>query len=82
MIDLTYSIVIEATPDPNFFSFYSPDLPGFTGVGHSVEDCLYKAKWGIEEHRELLRSQGLPVPPPNPDPTVVIHNEQPLARAR
>ena len=79
MIDLTYSIVIEATPDPNFFSFYSPDLPGFMGVGHSVED---KAKWGIEEHRELLRSQGLPVPPPNPDPTVVSHNEQPLAGTR
>ena len=82
MIDLKYSIVIEATPDPNFFSFYSPDLSGFTGVGHSVEDCLYKAKWGIEEHRELLGSQGLPVPPANPHPTVVIHNEQPIARSR
>ena len=43
VIDLTYSIVIEATSDPNFFSFYSPDLPGFTGVGHSVEECLSKA---------------------------------------
>ena len=76
MIDLRYSLVIEATADPNFYGFYSPDLAGFTGVGHSIEDCLYKAKWGMEEHVALLREQELPVPAPNPDPTVVIHNEQ------
>jgi len=45
MIDLRYSLVIEATAEPDFFSFYSPDLEGFTGVGHSVEDCLYQARW-------------------------------------
>jgi predicted RNase H-like HicB family nuclease len=76
MIDLKYSLVVEATEDPNFFGFYSPDLEGFTGVGHSIEDCLYKAKWGIEEHLSLLREQGLPVPAVNPDPTVVIRNER------
>ena len=54
MIDLKYSLIIEATSDPNFFGFYSPDLEGFTGVGHSIEDCLYKAKWGMEEHVSLL----------------------------
>ena len=57
MIDLKYDLVIKATADPNFFGFYSPDLEGFTGVGHSIEDCLYKAKWGMEEHVELLREQ-------------------------
>lgn len=76
MIDLKYSLVIEATEDPNFFGFYSPDLEGFTGVGHSVEDCLYKARWGIEEHVAVLRDMGLPVPAVNPDPTVVIQNER------
>src|SRR5688572_26288979 len=35
MIDLKYSLVIEATEDPNFFGFYSPELEGFTGIGHS-----------------------------------------------
>ncbi|MGH7775025.1 MAG: hypothetical protein ACREQA_22590 [Candidatus Binatia bacterium] len=40
MIDLKYSLVIEATEDLNFFGFYSPDLEGFTGIGHSIEDCL------------------------------------------
>ena len=41
MIELKYSLIIEATEDPSFFSFYSSDLEGFTGVGSSVEDCLY-----------------------------------------
>jgi predicted RNase H-like HicB family nuclease len=74
MIDLRYSLTIEATEDPNFFSFYSTDLEGFTGVGSSLEDCLYKAKWGIEEHVALLKEAGLPVPEPNPDPQVLLHN--------
>jgi predicted RNase H-like HicB family nuclease len=74
MIDLPYSLEIEATEDPTFFGFHSPELVGFTGVGHSVEDCLYQARWGMREHVELLREQGLPVPPPSPDPTVVIRN--------
>jgi len=78
MIDLKYSLVIEATEDPTFFSFYSPDLEGFTGVGHSIEDCLYKTKWGMEEHIALLRERGLPVPRANPNPTVVIRNERRL----
>jgi hypothetical protein len=46
MIDLKYSLVVEATADPVFFGFYSPELEGFAGIGHSVEDCLYKAKVG------------------------------------
>ena len=81
MIDLKYSLVIEATEDPEFFSFYSPELEGFTGVGHSVEDCLYKAKWGMIEHVNLLKEKGLPVPKENPNPTVVIRNERRLETA-
>jgi predicted RNase H-like HicB family nuclease len=76
MIDLLYSLVIEATDDPEFYSFYSHDLEGFTGVGHSVEDCLCRAKLGMADHVQTLQEQGLPVPVVNPDPTVVIHNER------
>ncbi len=75
MIGLKYSFIIEATDDPLFFSFYSPDLEGFTGVGHSIEDCLYKARWGIEEHVAALKELGLPVLEPNPYPTVTIQEE-------
>jgi len=75
---LKYSLIIEATEDPTFFGFYSPELEGFSGDGHSVQDCLYKAKWGIEEHVALLRDQNLPVPEPPPRPTVMIRNEERL----
>ena len=45
MLDLPYSLVIEATDEPHYFGFYSPELEGFSGIGSSVEDCLYKAKY-------------------------------------
>ena len=80
MIDLRYSLVIEATLEPDFFSFYSPDLEGFTGVGHSVEDCIYQAKWGMTEHVRLLEEQNLPVPLPSTRPRIVIENAPPLRR--
>ena len=81
MIDLKYSLVIEATDDPTFFGFYSPDLDGFTGIGHSIEDCLYQAKWGMEEHLELLKEQSLPIPNKNPNPKIIIQNQESLAQA-
>jgi predicted RNase H-like HicB family nuclease len=81
MIDLPYSLIIEATDEPDYFGFYSPDLEGFSGIGHSVEDCLYKAKWGMKEHVALLAEQGLPVPQANPDPKIIIENEKRLTVA-
>ncbi len=77
MIDLKYSLVIEATEDSNFFTFYSPDLEGFTGVGSSVEDCLYKAKWGMQEHIALLKERKIAVPRRNSNPTITIQNATP-----
>jgi predicted RNase H-like HicB family nuclease len=74
MIDLKYALVIEATEDPTFFAFYSPDLDGFTGIGNSVEDCMYKAKWGMEEHIALLIERRLTIPKRNPNPTITIKN--------
>lgn len=79
MIELKYSLVVEATEDPSFFGFYSPELEGFTGVGHSIEDCLYKARWGMEEHLAILKEQDLPVPEPNPNPTVIVQNAEKTA---
>ena len=81
MINLKYSLVIEATQDPNFFGFYSPELEGFSGVGHSIEDCIYKARWGMEEHLSVMKEMKLPIPVANPNPTVTIKNEESLAKA-
>ena len=81
MIELPYSMIIEATEDPDYFGFFSPDLEGFSGIGHSVEDCLFRAKWGMKEHIELLKQQDLTVPPYNPDPIITIQNEKKLVAA-
>lgn len=79
MIDLKYSLVIEATEDLTFFTFYSPDLQGFTGVGHSVEDCLYQAKWGMEEFISILKERGINIPKKHANPIVTIKNTKKLA---
>ena len=81
MIDLPYSLIIEATEEPDFFGFYSTDLEGFSGIGHSIEDCLFRARWGMKEHVELLKEKKLPVPERNTDPKIVIQNERKLAAA-
>jgi len=81
MIDLPYSLTIEATEEPDYFGFYSPDLEGFTGIGHSAEDCIYKAGWGMKELIAILKEQGLPVPHINPDPKITIENERKKAVA-
>jgi len=81
MIDLRYSLAIEATEEPDFFGFSSPDLDGFTGIGYSIEDCIYKAKWGMREHITLLKERRLSVPPPSPDPKITIRNEREVAVA-
>jgi len=75
MIDLPYSLIIEATSDPEYFGFYSPDLAGFSGIGNSVEDCLYKARWGMKDHVKLLRKRRMSVPAVNRNPTVTIQNQ-------
>jgi predicted RNase H-like HicB family nuclease len=81
MIDLKYSLVIEATEDPTFFGFFSPTLAGFTGIGHSVEDCLYQARWAMKEHLDLLAEKNFPIPAPDPNPTVLIRNESRVGAA-
>jgi predicted RNase H-like HicB family nuclease len=81
MIDLPYSLTIEATEEPDFFTYFSPDLPGFSGVGHSVEGCIYHAKLAMAEHIALLSDTGRPVPPPMPSPTITIQNAQSVGKA-
>ena len=81
MLDLKYSLVIEATDDPNFFSFYSPDLIGFTGTGHSIDNCLNRARAGMAEHIALLTQQNLPIPEARPHPTVVVQDEEQVSSA-
>ena len=68
-------LIIAATDEPAYFGLYSPDLEGFSGIGHSVEDCIYRANWGMLEHVRALEEQGLPVPPSNPNPKIIVQDE-------
>ena len=81
MINLKYSLIIEATKDPSFFGFYSPDLEGFSGIGHSIEDCIYQARWGMEEHIELMKQRGMPLPAVKRRPIITIKNEKRARKA-
>lgn len=75
MIDLLYSVVVEATEDTAFFGFYSTELEGFTGTGQSIEDCVEQARLGMREHVELLRESALPIPPETGDPVITVRNQ-------
>ena len=81
MINLEYSLIIEATEEPDFFGFYSPDLEGFSGIGHSIEDCIYNSKWGMKEHIELLVQLGLPIPPKSHPIQIIVKNQDELVTA-
>jgi hypothetical protein len=74
MIDIEYSLIIEATEGEDFFSFYSPYIEGFTGTGHSVEDCIYQARYAMIEHISLLAQMGLSVPTKNSNPKMIVQN--------
>jgi len=74
MLNLRNSLIIEATEEPDFFAFFSPTLPGFSGVGHSVEDCLYRGRFAMIEHVALMKSMKMKAPPPDANPTVLIQN--------
>ena len=75
MLNLRNNLVIEATTEPDFFSFYSPTIPGFSGVGHSVEDCLYRARFAMLDHVEVMKSMKMKAPPPDEQANVVIQNQ-------
>jgi len=81
MIELPYSLVIEASEDPERFGFYAPGLKDFGGFGHSIEDCIYRARWGMREHVEWMAEQGMPIPPSDSDPTITICNAKRAAAA-
>ena len=74
MIDLDYSLIIEATEDPSFFCYYSPDLLGFTGAGKSLEDCISKVKSEMDEFISFVKEMDHQVPRPSRRPYIKIVN--------
>lgn len=74
MIELPYCLIIEATEEAGFFGFYSPELEGFTRIGHSVEDGLFQAKWGMQEFVQVTAERRMTIPPRSEEPTILIKN--------
>jgi hypothetical protein len=45
------------------------------------EECIYKAKWGMKEHINLQKEQGLPIPPKSERPKIIIWDEDKMVVA-
>ncbi len=70
MKELCYSLVVEATDDPAFYSYFSPDLPGYTGWGESLVGAVTDALEHMDEYIEFMRESGAEIPPPALNPQI------------
>ena len=60
---MRYAIVIEQ--GENSYGAYVPDLPGCVAAAASREEVVKLIHEAIEEHIQVLREEGLPVPVPH-----------------
>ena len=58
---MRYSIVIEE--GESSYGAYVPDLPGCVAAGKTREEAVKLIHEAIEEHLQVLREEGMPVPP-------------------
>lgn len=58
MIELTYSLVIEASEEPDFFWVYSLDLEGFSGIGTPCK-IVYNTQTEHEGSLGVARETGV-----------------------
>lgn len=59
---MRYAIVIERGDTSH--GAYVPDLPGCVAVAETREEVIKLIRAALEQHLELSREQGLPVPEP------------------
>ena len=59
---MRYTIVIEQ--GDTSYGAYVPDLPGCVAAGKTREEAVKLIHEAIEEHLQVLRDEGMPVPPP------------------
>jgi predicted RNase H-like HicB family nuclease len=59
---MRYAIVIER--GDTSCGAYVPDLPGCVAAAETREEVVKLIHEGIEQHIELLREEGLPIPEP------------------
>ena len=59
---MRYAIVIER--GESSYGAYVPDLPGCVAAAETREEVVSLIKSAIEEHIQVLREEGMPVPEP------------------
>jgi len=59
---MRYAIVIER--GENSFGAYVPDLPGCVAAAETRDEVVKLIHEAIEQHIQLLREEGMPVPEP------------------
>ena len=59
---MRYTIVIEE--GETSFGAYVPDLPGCVAAGKTREETVKLIHQAIDEHLQVLREEGMPIPPP------------------
>ena len=62
---MKYTVIVEK--GASSYGAYVPDLPGCIAVGEDREQTLRLIEEAVAFHIEGLRSEGLPVPPPQCD---------------
>ncbi len=60
---MRYMVVIER--GEKSWGAHVPDLPGCVAVSETREEVLQLVREAIDLHIEVLRQDGLPVPPPS-----------------
>ena len=60
---MRYMVVVER--GEKSWGAHVPDLPGCVAVGETKDEVLELVREAIDLHIELLRQDGLPVPPPS-----------------
>ena len=41
-----------------------------------MEDCLFQAKWGMQEFVQVMAERDMAIPPRSEEPTVLIKNSK------
>lgn len=58
-----YLVIVEQ--GPHNYAAYSPDLPGCVAAADTYDATLALMREAIAGHLELMREEGLPIPPPS-----------------
>jgi predicted RNase H-like HicB family nuclease len=61
-LTMRYTVIVERAE--NNYSAYVPDLPGCVATGRTRDETLQRIQEAVQEHIELLRKFGEPVPEP------------------